>query len=313
MSHFTVASYLMGIPPGNSNPEKPMIIQNFIRGVNAVGDKGAVVTGWHPMNTDVAVIQGFVHANSKNTRHLRLRKQVYENQINRGKRCIIVDSNLFLSFDPGNTKTYLRYSYDGVFPTTGEYCYDNPNPARWQKLSRDLNIKIKPWRKPDGGVILLCCQRDGGWSMGGESVVSWVIKTIQEIRHYSDKQVVIRFHPGDKNKREHIRHIAKYKIGNLRVSSNEDIFQDFAIAHAVINHNSSPAVASVLEGIPTFQLDAERSQAKEVVHTDLKYLENPQEFERERWLEKIAQCHWTLHELETGEAWRHMRQWAVKE
>ena len=29
MSQLSVASYLMGIPPGNSNPEKPKIIHNF--------------------------------------------------------------------------------------------------------------------------------------------------------------------------------------------------------------------------------------------------------------------------------------------
>ena len=83
---------------GYSNPNREtQIIPNFIKGVNACGDKGAVVTGWHPMNTDVGVIQGFVHANSKNSRHLRLRKAVYDNQINRNKRCVIVDANLFLS------------------------------------------------------------------------------------------------------------------------------------------------------------------------------------------------------------------------
>ena len=313
MNGLTVASYLMGIPPGNTNPEKPRIINDFIKGVNACGDRGAVVTGWHPMNTDVAVIQGFVHANSKDTRHLRLRKQVYENQILRNKRCVIVDSNLFLSFDPGNTKTYLRYSFDGVFPTTGEYCYDNPNPYRWEKLSKDLNIKVKPWRKPDGGTILLCCQRDGGWSMDSEPVVSWIVQTVTQVRHYTDKQIVVRFHPGDKNVRNHIRHLARYKIGNLRISNSENIFTDFATACAVVNHNSSPAVASVIEGIPTFQTDVERSQAKDVVHSDLKYINEPKEFEREGWLHKLAQCHWTLDEVAAGEAWRHMRKWAVKE
>ena len=188
----TVASYLMGIPPGNSNPEKPAILNNFIEGVNKVGDKGAVVTGWHPMDTDVAVIQGFVHHNSKNTRHLLLRKAVYDNQINRGKRCLIVDSNLFLYKDKTNAKGYLRYSYDGIFPTTGEYCYDSPDPTRWEKLSRDLDIVVKPWNFNNGKNILICCQRDGGWSMDGEGVVNWLMKTISELRKYTDRPVVIR-------------------------------------------------------------------------------------------------------------------------
>ena len=84
----TVASYMKVIPPGNSNPEKPALLKNYIQGVNVVGDKGVIVNTFHPMDTDVAVIQGFVHANSKQTPHLKLRRLIYENQM---KRNICVD------------------------------------------------------------------------------------------------------------------------------------------------------------------------------------------------------------------------------
>ena len=94
---------------------------------------------------------------------------------------------------------------------------------------------------------------------------------------------------------------------------NENIMQDFAIAKCVINYNSSPSKSSVIEGIPTIQLDASRSQANGVVHTNFNAIENPIEFDREPSLQKLAQCHWTLDELATGEAWRHMRKWAVKD
>ena len=65
----TVASYMKVIPPGNSNPEKPALLKNFIEGVNLIGDRGLIINTYHPMDTDVAVIQGFVHANSKSTPH----------------------------------------------------------------------------------------------------------------------------------------------------------------------------------------------------------------------------------------------------
>jgi len=91
----TVASYLLGIPPGNTNPEKPQIIVNFIEGVWACGDKGQIVCDYTPVDVDVAVVQGFVHPNSKNSPHLNLRKSVFEKQQQNGKRSIIVDSNLF--------------------------------------------------------------------------------------------------------------------------------------------------------------------------------------------------------------------------
>ena len=33
MSRFVAAAYYAGIPPNNSNPEKPQILDNFLEGV----------------------------------------------------------------------------------------------------------------------------------------------------------------------------------------------------------------------------------------------------------------------------------------
>ena len=70
-----VASYLMGIPPGNTNPDKPKIIVNFIEGVWKSGDTGEIVCDYNIVDADVAVIQGFVHPGSKTLKHLELRKK----------------------------------------------------------------------------------------------------------------------------------------------------------------------------------------------------------------------------------------------
>ena len=147
-----VASYLMGIPPGNKNPEKPKIIVNFIEGVWATGDKGEIVCDYDPVDADVAVVQGFVHPGSKQGEHLKLRKAVFEKQQRDGKRSIIVDSNLFLYADKGNVNQFLRFSYDGIFPNTGEYCNDTPDPARWDLISSRLGIKLKPLRKTGSDI-----------------------------------------------------------------------------------------------------------------------------------------------------------------
>jgi len=313
MKQLKVNAYLKAIPPGNKNPEKPQLIQNFVEGAVKAGDKGQIINTYQYEASEVAVLQGFVHPGSKHVPHLDLRRRVLAGQESIGARTVIADANLFLAYDPGNTRGYLRYSYDGIFPTTGEYCYDTPDVRRWTKMQTQLGIKVKPWNLDNGPTVLICCQRDGGWSMDKQDVVSWLVKTINEIRHYTDRQIIIRFHPGDKKKRDHVRNLARYKISKIRISSNENIMQDFALAKCVVNYNSSPAIVSAIEGIPTIQLDASRSQANGVVHTNFEAIENPQTFDRDPWLHKLAQCHWTLDELATGEAWRHMRKWAVKE
>jgi glutamate synthase domain-containing protein 3 len=87
---------------------------------------------------------------------------------------------------------------------------------------------------------------------------------------------------------------------------------DLKNAHAVVNYNSSPTVVAAIEGVPIFVLDPERSQAKSVANTDLLEIETPKEFDREKWIQQMAQMHWTLSELKDGTAWRHLRQWAKK-
>lgn len=307
----TVASYLQGIPAKNQNPEKPAVITGFVEGVLRAGDSGTVVTDWTPINVDVAVVQGYVHSNSKNTPHLNLRKQVFENQRRRNKRALIVDSNLFLYADPGNSKGYLRYSYDGIFPTTGEYCNESPDPARWNKLSKELGISLKPWKK-GGRNILICCQRDGGWSMDGQELVPWVLKTIKKIKSRSERPIVVRFHPGDKSAKRHAALIQSKRVPNVSVSNSPHILDDFRDAHLVVSYNSSPGVVAAIEGIPVVVLDPARSQAAPVSTHHLNSLENPPEYDRELWVQQMAQMHWSIQEIKDGTAWQHLRKYAIK-
>jgi len=309
----TVASYLKGIPPANKNQEKPALLKNFIQGVNVYGDKGYVVENSRILNVDVAVIQGWVHTNSKNVPHLNFRKSIHDYQQLKGKRSVIVDSNLFLYSDPKNRKGYLRYSYDGVFPTTGEYCWDNPNPQRWEQVFKNLGLKLKNWQSNGGNNILVCAQRNGGWSMDGQPTFDWVMGAIRSIQKYTDRPIVVRFHPGDKDHKKHKLKLTRLGIKGVSVSSNADIRQDLTNAWALVNYNSSPAVAAAIEGVPVFALDRRRSQAADVANNDLRLLETPEQFDRLPWVQKIAMCHWNHDELKSGACWSHMRKWAIKE
>lgn len=311
MSRLTVNAYMKGIPPGNSNSEKPRLLKYFIEGVCKSGDDGKVIDNFHHYPSDVAILQGFVHPQSKHVPHLDLRRQVLENQKNKNKRTIIADANLFLYADPANTRTYLRYSYDGVFCDSGEYCWDHPDPHRWQQIQKDLGLKLQPNRK-DGNHILICCQRDGGWSMEGKHVVPWLHPMILRIKRVTDRPIRIRLHPGDKKAKDHALKISRLGHNNVTISERtRPLMADFAGAHCVVNHNSSPTVAAAIEGIPTFVTDPMKAQAGPVSHTDLNEIENPRHFDRETWIQRIAMCHWRLDELKSGACWQHMKNWAI--
>jgi hypothetical protein len=301
----TVVSYLSGVPSTQKASHKTELLKKFALGVSRAGDRGIAHQGNTIIPADAAVIQGWVHEGSPNTPHLQLRKKVAEYQRKRGNHTIIVDSNLFnYGVGKDHPMQYLRYSLDGVFPTTGNYFWDNPDPTRWKQISRDLKITLKDWR-PNGNHILICTQRNGGWSMKGLSVSQWLENTVDQIKKYTDRTIIVRGHPGDKSAKSYLR----TKPGRYFVSSNPTILDDFKNAWATITYNSSPGVASSIEGIPAFITDPDPriSQAYDVGNYDLSKIESPELKDRRPWLEKLSMCHWNFAELESGAAWSHMR------
>lgn len=306
MSNFTAVAYYAGIPPNNSNPEKPQILDYFCQGVTAAGDKAIAHTGMNALPCDVALIQGFVHQHGKSAPHLQLRQDAVNLQKKNNKRSLIVDSNLFLYVDKSNSLHYLRYSFDGVFPTTGFYFDRDIDPTRWQQISKDLNLELKPWRS-NGNHILLCLQRNGGWSMQGLNSVAWMDQTIMNIRKYSNRPIIIRTHPGDKK----TKGILKIKHRNVFLSTKEKLTDDLIGAWATVVYNSSPSVASAIEGVPVFLTDPQprNSQSFDIANTDISNIENPTLLDRQQWVEKISMCHWKFDELKSGAAWNFFKRY----
>ena len=295
---------------------KYLTLLKFIEGVCAAGDQGRVETASVYQPSEVAFMLGWVHEHGKKSPHLMFRKHIVDQQCNRGARTVIADSNLFLYKNTRNPQYYLRYSFDGVFPNTGEYCDQAPDPARWQKIRSDLGMDLRDWRA-SGDHVLICLQRNGGWSMGGQSVTDWAAWVIQTLRRHTDRRIMIRPHPGDKGGVRDANTIltTAHRQGIRRVSlsaPNTDFVTDLLGCWAVVNHNSSPAVGAVIEGIPVFVTDPDRSQARDVANLDLSKIEQPELFDRQAWVERLSQFHWNFDDITTGTAWRHMRQWATQ-
>ena len=304
-----IVSYKNVVPALNKSYEKETLLALFVNGVKAAGDTAYLYEGYQPQQCDVAVIQGWQHDKGKTAKHLQLRQNVIDHQLQNNRYVVTADSNLFLYANKTNQPHhYLRYSFNGVFPTTGIYCDTNPDPKRWNKISKDLNIQLND-SKTKGMNIVLCCQRNGGWSMGGYSVVDWIENTVRKIRKYSDRKIIIRGHPGDKRVREYMSSPKIISLPNVKISVNVPLENDLHKAWAVVNHNSSSIVGPVIQGYHAFITDPINSQCKEVAHTDFSKIENPDLFDRQKWLERISMFHWNFDEISNGDCWRHMRQY----
>jgi len=298
----TVAIYHCSVPPGNKNLEKPLILTNFSQGVTQAGDQAIDVHDHQCRSADVGVIQGWVHKIGTRP-HLKLRSDAIKSH----PKTVAVDSNLFLYKDKTNPGNYLRYSFNGIFPTTGIYCDNQIDPARWQQIQRDLKLTVKDYRTT-GRHILLCLQRNGGWSMSGLDVVAWTQSTIRTLQQHSSRPIVIRAHPGDKSSSTYLAKLQR--MPGVTISSpGSTMEQDLVDCWAVVNYNSSSVVGAAIEGYPVFVTDPVRSQCRDIANTDLAHIETPILQDRQPWLERISMFHWNFQELASGACWRHMRQY----
>ena len=306
----TVAVYHKSVPPGNAW-EKVNLLKYFSQGVRTTRDAVTDVDDYSMRLTDVAVIQGWQTSGKQLRPHNRLRNQVISEQRRMQRRVLAVDSSLFLYSDVANPYHYLRYSFDGIFPNTGEYCDAAPDPDRWCSISKRLGIDLQDYRHK-GDHVLICLQRNGGWSMGTMSVSDWLASTVQLLAQHTDRPLVIRPHPGDKKVSEYLDPANPVPVVNIpnsiTVSTSPDLLSDLNNCWAVVNHNSSPAVAAAIQGYPVFVTDPQRSQCREIANTDFAQIETPRLPDRLAWAQRLAMSHWNFEELKSGACWSHMRQ-----
>lgn len=305
----SIAVYHKSVP-NSKNQEKIDILRFFSMGAKIKNEMVIDVDSYVLHSPDVAVIQGWVAAGQPNTPHGDLRARVIQHQLSNKKYVVGADSNLFLYSNTDNPFHYLRYSFNGIFPSTGIYCDTQIDPQRWQSIKSDLKLDLKDYRT-SGNHILLCMQRNGGWSMNGLDNQDWANRTIAEIRQYSDRPIVVRLHPGDKETKRIVKAggpLCKIKFNyGVILSHNEDLLDDLKNCWAAINHNSSPVVGAAIEGYPIFVTDPANSQCKEIANTDLSQIESPKLIDRQQWVERISMFHWKFDELRSGQCWDHMK------
>lgn len=297
-----IVVYLSCVPRKTKHAAKQQLLMRFAEGVKKSNDHCEIITDDRIVDSDIAVIQGWI--GMKAGPHLALRNAVIEHQKRTNKHTLVIDSNLFGFLDIDDKDRYLRYSLNGIFPTTGYYFSNNIDGDRWQSIKDEYGFQEKDWRV-DGKTILICLQRNHGWSMAQVSNQEWISQLIPKIRRYSSRPIVIREHPGDKGRASTL----VINDNNWRISTQEDIREDLKETWCTITYNSSPGVASLLYGVPVIVTDPDprRSQCFPFCDTDLSKIENPSLMDRKNFYDVISQCHFNREEIISGYAWKFMR------
>jgi hypothetical protein len=179
---------------------------------------------------------------------------------------------------------------------TGYFGPNNNNSSRRKKL----NINLKPWKQ--GSNIVLCGQHPSSQQWQNMPPMHmWMSETINLIRKYSDRKIIVRPHP-------RANYVPIGQIKNVEIKppchmigtyDSFDFEETLDNAWAVVNWNSNPATVSALHGVPVFV--GPDSLSASIGNLDLKYIESPAMPERDQWANDLAYTEWTVDEIANGE------------
>jgi len=295
-----VVVYLSSLPRIADRNRKTEVLRAMAQGAKSLGLKTLLQSTHQVVPARLAVILGWVGTTIRGA-HIQLRQDVIDHQRHSGHKVLAIDGSCFKFADPDNV--FLRYSLDGVYYGRSNYANANSTDHKWQIIATRLGLRLQPWRDA-GKHILVCLQRDGGWSMKGLDINQWVRDTVRQIRQHSHRPILIRPHP-------------KAPLDLTDLISQPDIYvsspdstlaQDLDGAWASVFFNSSSCVASVLAGVPVFASDDD-CVAWAVANHDLAQIEQPNLCDREQWLWDLSAAHWCDDESRSGHVVERFRPW----
>jgi hypothetical protein len=238
-------------------------------------------------------------------RNIALRKQIIVEQRRRGLQTMCIDASCWKYTDQDSR--YLRYSLNGPFYDRSEYANHNSDSAKWNEIQQALHIELKLSQSNSQGHVLICMQRDGGFSMKALDPMEWLNEKIRQIRQHTQRQIMIRPHPGDYRPDDfHKWHKRQNNDTTSIVVSdpvNTRLVDNLTGAHAAVFFNSSASVAAVCAGIPVFADDVS-CVAWAVANQDIAQIESPAVFAREQWLYDLAAAHWSDADAQAGRIWQ---------
>jgi hypothetical protein len=174
----------------------------------------------------------------------------------------------------------------GRFANHQDLDFDRP-----KKLGVTL-APIKENRRPEI-MIATQHQRSLQWQ-GQPAMADWARSTVEKIRQYSDRKIVVRPHP---------RSPISLNIPGVEVGMPRQIagtYDDFDIdynCHCVINHNSGPAVQAAIHGTPII---CDTSSLAGEISGKFEDIENIKLPDREDWFLRLCHTEWTVSEIAQG-------------
>ena len=169
--------------------------------------------------------------------------------------------------------------------------FDDIDSDRPQKL----NVRLKDFNKKRRDEILIACQHELSLQWQGQpSMSAWVSNTINNIRQFSARKIVVRPHPRFKfvlNRNDVLIESPK------KIETSYDDFDISYSYHCIINHNSGPGIQAAIDGVPVI---CDTSSLAFPISEKLENLENLSEKDRRHWFLEICHTEYTIEEITQG-------------
>jgi len=171
----------------------------------------------------------------------------------------------------------------------------------------NLGLSLKPWRTT-GKYILICGQHEKSqqWELM-PNMTAWLGNTINNIRQYTDMDIVWRPHP-----RYPVQYVEQDFKDVIRQTPNklESTYDDYDFnvrdAWATVCESSNPGSHSIIAGIPAF---VSNSSLAYDAGNDISFMHdigNPYMPDRRQWLNDYAHTEYTLSEISAGLPLKHL-------
>ena len=256
----------------------PSIFDAFQQGLLAQGHK--VVDD----NEDVSVIWSVLWNGRMSSN-----QQIYERCRRDNKPIIIIEV--------GNLKRNVTWRIClnhinglGEFGNNEDIDVNRPKSLGMQMSSPNLNRRKE---------ILIATQHQKSLQWKGmPSMADWTLQTIEKIRKYTDRPIIIRPHPRSPMPGIEHEFNGVSRQQPVQLTGTYDNFNIDYNYHAVINHNSGPPILAAIAGTPV--VTGTSSLAYPVSDT-IENIEDPKlPDDRLLWFTKLTHCEWTVDEIKQG-------------
>jgi len=158
-----------------------------------------------------------------------------------------------------------------------------------------LGLNLKPLNLKRNNKILIACQHERSLQWEGQpSMAEWAKRKIEEIRKFTEKDIIIRPHP----RSPVILNTAGVQVEQpKKIPNSYDSFDIDYNYHCVVNHNSGPAVQAAINGVPVI---CDSSSLAFPISEHIENIDNPTLPDRAEWFLKLCHTEWTVNEISSG-------------